>query len=151
MAGVNEEWQATGNAAMRSKAGARGSTGLTGLYSKGTGRNACRYLRLGDRRGRAENQPLLLGGVGLGRVARSIQAGQAFPPALSKYRPGGLYLLACRYLTPWRYAPLREMLWREAREVKQVFFAKQSQQVFWNQQKFFGRGSKSHQKTNRNH
>ena len=86
------------------------STGLTGLYSKGTGRNACRYLRLGDRRGRAENQPLLLGGVGLGRVATSIQAGQAFPPALSKYRPGGLYLLACRYLTPWRYAPLQEML-----------------------------------------
>ena len=74
------------------------STGLTGLYSKGTGRNACRYLRLGNRRGRAENQSLLLGGVGLGRVATSIQAGQAFPPTPFKYRPGGLYLLACRYL-----------------------------------------------------
>ena len=77
-----------------------------GLYSKGTGRNACRYLRLGDRRGRAENQPLLLGGVGLGRVATSIQAGQAFPPTPFKYRPGGLYLLACRYLCTFtRNAP----------------------------------------------
>ena len=43
----------------------------SGLYSKGTGKNACRYLRLGNRRGRAENQPVLLGGVSLWMMARS--------------------------------------------------------------------------------
>ena len=111
------------------------STGLTGLYSKGTGRNACRYLRPGNRRGRAENQSLLLGGVGLGRVATSIQAGQAFPPTPFKHRPGGLYLLACRYLCTFtRNAP------EGSEGVKTGIFTKQSQQVFWNQQKFFGRG-----------
>ena len=39
--------------------------------------------RLGNRLGRAENQPIRLGGVGLCMVGANIQAWQAEAPALS--------------------------------------------------------------------